>query len=81
LGEWFSGRFGDAQIEYAINHVHLWDALIGTDVSSDRAEPLRDLVADVWRWWLPKQSEAAFEVWTASDGEEYGPTVGFGRAR
>lgn len=87
LEEWFEERFSDAQREYVLNHIHLWDVAWMPD-DEERAgaltERLREFIlvlADYWRWSLAKQASRPVEVWTSDDPEEYGPTIGFGYVR
>jgi hypothetical protein len=87
LAEWFSGKYSDVQIEYVLNHVHLWD-VIWMPSDGKEAEKLTErlslflpLLAEFWRWSLAKQTAAPIEVWTAGEPEEYGPTIGFNRRR
>jgi len=87
LEEWFEERFSDAQREYVLNHVHLWDVAWMPDDdarSAELTERLREFMptlADFWRWSLAKQTGQPVEVWTSDDPEEYGPTIGFGYIR
>lgn len=76
-----------AQAEYILNHVHFWDVVANRqvfpnpDIVAGREAELAALTAEVWKWWLPQQSDISVQVWIADDPEEYGPTVGFGKAR
>ena len=87
LPEWFEDRFIDAQREYVLNHVHLWD-LTWQHTDDAKAEELTarlraflPVLAEFWRWRLAQQTKLPVEVWIADEPEEYGPTIGFGLPR
>lgn len=87
LEEWFEDRFTDAQREYVLNHLHLWDVVKTTDgvavpeVVTGRLRALLPILAEFWTWHIAQQTDHAFDVWTADDPDEYGPTIGFGYER
>ena len=87
LSECFEDRFVDAQREYVLNHVHLWD-VIWQHEDDAKAEALTarlrralPTIADFWRWHIGRQTRLPVEVWTSDDPEEYGPTIGYGLIR
>lgn len=77
LDDWFDGRHPPAAVEAILNMVHLCDEIDTEDdamhASMSSAMPV---VAGIWRWWLPQQTDIPLEVW-AVDDDEYGPSVGF----
>ncbi len=87
LSEWFEDRFVDAQREYALNHVHLWDVIwqhaddVEADGLTSRLREALPTIAEFWRWHIGRQTQLPIKVWTADDPEEYGPTVGYGLIR
>jgi len=87
LSEWFEDRFGDAQREYVLNHVHLWDVTwqhsedAKADALTVRLREALPIIAEFWRWSIGQQTKLPVEVWTADDPEEYGPTIGYGMKR
>ena len=87
LSEWFEDRFVDAQREYVLNHVHLWDVIwqhedeVKAEALTARLRHALPTIADFWRWHIGRQTGLPIEVWTADDPEEYGPTIGYGLIR
>ncbi len=87
LEAWFEDRFIDAQREYVLNHVHLWDAVwmpnddAAADELTSRLQTFLPILAEFWVWHITRQSAREIDVWTADDPEEYGPTIGFGYKR
>lgn len=87
LSEWFEERFVDAQREYVLNHVHLWDVIwqhtddVKAEALAARLRQALPTIADFWRWYIGRQTTLPVTVWTADDPEEYGPTIGYGLIR
>lgn len=80
--DWFDGRHTLPQVEGILNHVVLCDEIDTEDRAiHDSMHAALSVVAEIWRWWLKKETALPFEVWTADNDDEYGPTLGFRSVR
>ena len=65
-----------SQIEYGMNHVHLWDALPGTGEDEDELHELQALCATMARAWKSGLAEAFPErEFHVTIEESYGPSL------
>lgn len=77
VDEWFA-RLGEVmEVERMVNHVHMWDLMLGDDVDETETERLLEPIAAFWRVALEREfPERRFVVDTVADGS-YGPELTF----
>jgi len=79
--QWWTKFSGDiAAIESMVNHLHLWDVFAQCDDEAS-FEIMDNLLPIIRSCWSAALAEAfpnrRFEVWTANEPDDYGPTIGF----